>query len=368
MEQDPSSARTQTGHARPMKKRLAVAATSILIGLVFVLPASGATHGGKDVHKTAQDYISEFQRGIAFNANAPVDTLVTSHRIDKAGLSTLARELASGGPAVRENIVRLLEKVGLELDTPAPDKFAVIRDHAIIKVLLVEGLAKDDVGADAAVNVLRQHCMPKDLAAFADIYLKSLSHQQGDYLTLTAKAKVVRALPYVQKLAALPDWRENEQDMQIVKIALAALGDKAVEDSYIKSVWDAEKNAPPAPKNRFYDVGAAKDGSELANHLAVLGYVGTQRSLLTACSYLRSPLKSYVPDVSEQSIRYAALDAVFYNYPDEKVLYRPVKQSEWAAAEQFCTKHFGAVFDGPTPDLPTDEVYPRMQPAPNAAR
>ncbi|MFL6656559.1 MAG: hypothetical protein ACJ8GW_00660 [Massilia sp.] len=320
------------------------------------------------MHKTAQDYIAEFRRGVAFNPNAPVTTLVSSHRIDKAGLSTLSRELATGGPQVRENIVRLLEKVGLELDTPVPDKFRVIRDHAIIKALLVEGLAKDDVGADAAVSVLRQHCMPSDLAAFGDIYLASLARQNGDYLTLSAKAKVTRALPYVQKLAALPEWQESEQDMQIVKIALAALGDTVVEDSFIERAREAEKNAPPAPPNRFYNVGAAKDGTELASHLAVLGYVGTRRSLLAACSYLRSPLKSYVPDVSEQSVRYAALDAVFYNYPDEKVLYRPVKQSEWAAAEQFCTKHIGAVFDGPTPDLPRDEVYPRMQIAPNTGR
>lgn len=341
-----------------MRNGLAKAAFALVLGIAVYLPASGATPGEKQVHKTAQQYIKQFRSGVEFNKAEPVASLLVGGRLDKSTLGMLAKELAQGTEPVRENVVALLEQLGLALDSPRDDKFRIIRDHGIMRVLLVEGFAKPDAARNAAASALRHRCLPSDLAAFNDIYVKSLAQHKGDYVYLAAKAKTIQARTSVDELAKLPEFKENPDILEIVRLAQAALGNTAVEDEYINAVADAHKNAPPAPKNRYYDEGPALDGSAVAARLETMGLIGTRRSLLVACSYLRSPLKSYVPEVSEASIRTAALDAIRYNYPDERVLFEPRSVAEWRAAEQFCTQHIGAVFDGPTPDIPPPQIFP----------
>jgi hypothetical protein len=310
------------------------------------------------MHKTAQQFISEFRGGEDFDANSSIAGIIRSRHIDSANLYILKKELATGTPQVRENIVKLMERIGLELDSPSPDKFPIIRNRAIIKALLIEGFAKHDAASDAAATILREQCLPSDLATFGDIYLKSLQAQNGEYLYLVAKAKIGAARPYVDVLARSEKWQRHEEALKVIKIAQAALGNTEIEDEFIEATVEVERNAPPAPANRFYDVGSARDGKQVAAGLATLGLIGTRRSLLTVCAYLRSPMKTYVPNHWERSIRYDALDALRYNFPDERVLYRPTTLDEWAAAEAFCTRTLGAVFDGPTPDFPPDHVFP----------
>lgn len=335
----------------------------VLFGIALIPSATSADSGGIEMRKTAQQYIDEFRLGKNVGGGGGATGLVMSHRIEKSALSVLARELVVGSTEVRENIVELLGKVGLELDSPLPGKFPIIRDHSVIKVLLVEGFSKDDSAAGAAEVLLREKSRPSDLAAFGDIYIRSLRQFKGEYLYLVAKAKAVQARPLVENLSKLKVWQQDEDRSRIMKIVQAALGDTAVENEFIKSTIDAERNAPPAPKNRFYDVGEAKDGKEVAARIGSLGLIGTRRSLLLACAYLRSPLKSYVPDIKERSVRYVALDAIRYNFPDERTLLHPVSTTEWAAVEKFCIDNLGAVFDGATPDLPRDQPYPtRVQP------
>lgn len=277
-------------------------------------------------------------------------------------LELLTKELAAGSTDVRVDIVGRLEKLGLETDSPAPGKFAIIRDHAIIRTLLVGGFAKDDAAASDAARVLIEHCKPSDLAAFSTIYTASLRRLKGEYLYVAAKAKTVEAHQYVEKMALQPKWRDEPERREAIRLAQAALGNLQIEDQFIDAAVQAEQSAPPAPPNRFYNVGTARDGTELAKRIEPLGLIGTRRSLLAACGYLRSPLKSYVPDVSETSVRYAALNALLYNFPDERILNRPRDLAGWNAAEQFCTRNLGAVFNGPTPDLPPDQPYPIMSP------
>lgn len=279
-------------------------------------------------------------------------------------LEHFTKELATGSTDVRENIVRQLEKLGLETDAPAPDKFAVIRDHAIIRALVVGGFAKDDAAADRTAQILLDRCKPSDLAAFAPIYTASLRQSKGEYLYIAAKSKTVEARPLVEKMALQARWRDEPERRAAIRIAQAALGNTRIEDEFIDAAVQAGHSAPPAPPNRFYNIGTARDGTELARRLEPLGRIGTRRSLLAVCSYLRSPLKSYVPDVSERSVRYAALDALLYNYPDERLLHGPKDLAGWSAAEQFCTRNLGAVFNGPTPDLPPDQPYPTRMPTP----
>ena len=313
------------------------------------------------MHKTAQNYIAEFRRGVEFSGNDRVAGIVIKQRIVPGQLSLLTKELSIGTPKVRENVVKLLREIGLELDSPSPKKMRIIRDAAVIRALVLQGFAKDDEAASAAANVLIEHCLPADLAAFNDVYAQSLKVGMGDYLFVAAKAKALQASQYVEKMAQSPSWQEHEEHLKTVKIAQAALGNVSVESEFIKDVLDAAENPPPAPKNRFYDVGEAKDGAQVASRMPYLGYIGTKKSLQAACSFLRSPLKTYVVNSRERSIRYDALDAILYNFPDEGVLYNPRTLAEWSAAEQFCIEKLGATFDGPTPDLPRDVIYPRMR-------
>lgn len=305
--------------------------------------------------KTAQDYIDAFRRGEDFAA--PLDGLVLNRHVNRAAVPILAKELSVGTPAVREKLVRLLEAMALEANTPDPSKFPIIQDPMIIKALLAEGLAKDDSAADAAIKALCNGARPEDLAKQADILLKILAGPNADaVLYVVAKAKVLQARSFVEKMAASPEFKDD----QGVKIAQAALGNTAVEDEFIASTVAAAKNAPPAPKNRFYDVGDAKDGKALAEQLKLLGWIGTRRSLLTACGYARSLLKTYLPDYWERSVRLDAFRAVAYNFPDVRVLVDIHDRAGYGAAERFCTDQLGAIFDGPTPDLPPDMSYPRM--------
>jgi len=308
--------------------------------------------------KSAQQYIAEFRRGEALKSTDFVGGLVVNGRIEKSALSLLTRELATGTPVVRTNIVELLYRVGLELDKPMPGKFSIIRDHAVMKTLLVEGFAKDDEASSNAESILRKKCRPADLAVFDEIYINSLRREKGEYLYLIAKAKSSRAAPLVEALARSAVWQESEDYRQIIRITQAALGNAGIEAEFIAAAVKAERDAPPAPKNRFYDVGTARDGKQVAVQLELLGLIGTPRTLLQVCRFLRSPLKTYVPNIKERSIRYDALDALRYNFPDEKVLSHPVSAVEWRAAEQFCVANLGATFDGETPELPPDQIYP----------
>ncbi|WP_332851759.1 hypothetical protein [Duganella sp. S19_KUP01_CR8] len=294
-----------------------------------------------------------------------VEDIVNNQRLSRANLKFLTDELAIGTTEVRVNIVNHLEKLGLGMDTPTTDKFPIIRDQTIIRALVTGGFAKDDAATSRAATILTERCKPSDLAAFSGVYAASLQQSKGQYLYIAAKAKILEARPSVEKMALQPKWRDEPERRAAIRIAQAALGNTQVEDEFINAVIQAEKSAPPAPPNRFYNVGAAKDGTELAKRLEPLGLIGTRRSLLLVCSYLRSPLKSYVPDVSEKSVRYAALEALLYNFPDERVLDNPRDLPGWSTAEQFCIKNLGAVFDGPTPDIPPHQAYPtRLLPPP----
>ena len=335
--------------------------SSVFFVLLCLCPAffqSVMAQDSEKAHQTAQNYIDNFRRGEAFHDKASVSNIVAGIRSAPSELTILAKELADGTSEVRLQLVGLLEQIGIQLDTAAPDKFQLIRDHRIIRILLVQGYAKDDEARSEAGDALRIGCTPSDLAAFGHMYTKSLQQRSGQYLRLATKAKTVEASPYVEKLAKSPKWQREPGTYEVIQIAQAALGNQLVEDKFIQAVSDAEKNAPPAPRLYLYDVGTARDGTELVRRLEALGAIGTRKSLLVACRYLRSPLKSYVANVSERSVRFAALDALRYNFPDARVLNSPSNMDEWRAAEEYCTTHVGAVFDGPTPDIPPHLAYP----------
>ena len=66
---------------------------------------------------TAQRYIESFHNGADLRVHEQIGTLITAGRVRNSELTLLTKELAFGTSSVREKLVRLLEKTGLELDT-----------------------------------------------------------------------------------------------------------------------------------------------------------------------------------------------------------------------------------------------------------
>lgn len=330
----------------------------IFLGMLPALASCQTEYEDAEMRKTAQHYIDAFRAGNHPEIGASATGLVLNGTIERTSIILLAKELKSGSANVREHVVALLENIGLELDGASTGTNPVIRDKAVIRALLVEGFAKNDSAASSAELILREKCMPNDLAMFSDIYAASLQARHGEYLYLIAKAKAVHLKPMVDELAMLPAWQKDAELHRMIALVQAALGDARIEDEFIDATTRAEKNAPPAPANRFYNVSQSKDGKELASRLYMLGLIGTKKTLRAICAYLRSPIKTYVPNIKERSIRWDALDAIRYNFPDERLLSDPESVGEWSAVEQFCIIKFGAVFDGPTPEFERDRPYP----------
>lgn len=325
---------------------------------VSVLPAFGYTTGIYIVPKAPKEYIEAARRGERLEK--PITGFVVNNRVNVESLRLLAKELLSANSDLREKIVEILEDIGLQADSPSQLKFRIIRDRSVIKVLSNEALSKDDAASSSAINILRTRCRPTDLAVNGSSYVSSLRESPSPaLLLLIAKAKIYQAKELVDVLADSPGWQDDEEK-EVVRIAQAALGNKKIEEEFIAAAYEAKMHAPPAKPSKFFDMTGVKDGQRLANQIELLGFIGTRRSLVVACSFLRTPLKTYVTNHLETSVRYDVLNALLYNFPDEKVLFGPKTVEEFFESELFCTKNLGAVFDGPTPDLPPDRLYPSM--------
>lgn len=340
-----------------MIRRFVRHAAGAALALCLLLPPAHA-NPSDDATAAAQALADGYRAGVPFDHRVPVQPLVDNGRVAPAALALLAQALATGTAPSRQAIVRLLEQAALAADRPAPGRFALVRDRAVIRVLVTAGFVRDDAAATEAARVLLERCLPADLAAFHPIYLASLRQSKPDHVGIAARAKTPGALRHVERIARQARWRDRPDVLDELRIARAALGNRQVEDGLIRAAGRAARHAPPAPPNRFYDVGDARDGAALAARLDQLGRVGTRRSLAVVCRYLRSPLKTYVADVSEHSVRRAAARALLYNYPDRRLLDSPSGVDEWRDVERFCTRQLGVVFSGPTPDLPAPLPYP----------
>lgn len=289
-----------------------------------------------EMSTAAQNYIKVFRRDEDFQR--PITGLIINQKIDKRGIETLGRELTTGTAQVREKIVNLLLETDLQANSER-HKHGVLRDQDILKLLSTSGLAKNDLGLNAAASVLRNYSEQKTLTSYSKHYTKALEYStNSELLLLIAKAKPIEARVAIEHLSVSPDWNDEES----VKIASAALGNTAYEDKYIQAA------------------AQASDGESLALALKSLGLIGTQRSLKTVASYLRTPLKISREGSFERTVRMDALEALAYNFPDQSFLYpnNINAPEDYTAAEQFCTTKFGAVFDRAVPDFPADRIFP----------
>lgn len=285
----------------------------------------------------AQDYIAAFQRGEDFTP--PSIGVIVDGQPDRAAIQLLGKELAVTNPSVRENIVALLVDMGQRTDPLTPKGADVLRHPQIIALLAGAGLAKPDLGREAAMDALRKLVTRPDLARFeADLVNVLGDAPTEEAFLLVAKAKPQKAKVLVDRLSKLPEWKEVEA----AKIARAALGDKDVEDEFLAAA------------------DAATDGKALAQALGSLALMGTPRSLKAIAERLRTPLTIHIPGAFEKAVRLNVLEALLYNFPDQPVLYpnNIIAEADYTAAERFCIKTLGVTYTDPPPPFLTYRGYP----------
>ena len=305
-----------------------------LVVLIYVLMAQQAACNKTEkitMSKSAQDYIAAFQRGENFNP--PATGVFVNGQPDEAALQILGKELAVANPNVRENIVRLLVDMARRTDPLTPKGADVVRHPQILTLLAGPGLSKPDLGREAAMEALRKLVTQQDLARFDSAITNALAEKPtSEAFLLVAKAKPEKAKELVDRLAALPEWNNEES----AKIARAALGATEVEDEYLAAA------------------DAAQDGKSLARALGPLGLIGTPRTLKAIAERLRSPLtieiSGHMPG-GVKSVRLNVLDALLYNFPDQPVLYpnNINRDEDYRAAERFCTERLGVTYKTPPP-------------------
>jgi hypothetical protein len=290
-----------------------------------------------------ENYITEFEAEKRFRA--PALGLVSNKKLDPTAAIELRKKMLTASPQVRENLVKLLEDVGFQLDELYPPSKVVIRDSNIIEILATEGFTKDDIGMSTSANVLRIRCEEESLRKHNKQFAIALEKSpSGTLFLLVAKAKALEANATIKRFADDAEWKDEEE----FKVAQAALGDTRVEDNFIKDALTASN---------------AKDGTALADALRKLGLIGTRRSLLTIASYMRTPLNVERTRFA-RSVRLNAIAALKYNFPAALVLNDEgvTSQKDYDAAEKFVTQKLGYVFEGPAPEFFTNQPFPVPMP------
>ncbi len=280
----------------------------------------------------AQDYVAAFKRGETFVP--PSKGVFVGGQPDEAALQVLATELPESEPRVKENIVKLLVDMGRSTDPLKPKGVDVLRNTRILEILAGPGLAKPDLGREAAMESLRKLATMRDLTRFDSEFTNALAEEPTtEAFLLVAKAKSSKAKDLVERLIKLPKW----ENLEAAKIARAALGSKEDEDRFLAVA------------------AAATTGEALAKALGPLSLIGTPRTLKAIAERLRSPLtieiSGHMPGKSEKSIRLNVLEALLYNYPDEPTLYpnNINRDEDYRAAERFCSSTLGVVYKDPPP-------------------
>lgn len=318
--------------------------TFTLVALNCVLSMQPATCDKTEktpISQSAQDYIAAFRRGEDFTP--PAKDVFVNGQPDPAALKVLGEELTTASGSVREKLVALLVDMGVRTDPLTPKGAEVLRHPQIIALLAGPGLAKADAGREAAMDALRKLTTQPALAKYDVMIVKALEESPSDdAFLLVAKAKPKEAKPIVDRLLVSPQWRSEES----ARLAAAALGNTHIEDAYLKLVNDVT------------------DGKGLAKALGPLALMGTPRSLRAIAERLRTHLTIDVPGAYEKSVRLNVLEALLYNYPDQTVLYpnNIIKEADYTAAEQFCTKTLGVTYTTPAPPFLTYRGYPIPRP------
>lgn len=286
----------------------------------------------------ANEVIERLRRGEPFKRGVEA-FLRPDGTPDPAGLAEIAEALRTTPEPAREGLVRLLVAIGRQVDPLRKAGGNLLRDPAVIALLVTPGLAVPGGGRDHALDALEASTPRELLAPHHEAIAKDLEERPGtSALSLVAKAKPPQAKDVVDKLAGSPSFAGSEA----LDVAKAALGDTAVE----KRLVDA-----------FLATQVPEEKIRLA---AVLGRVATPAALSALASEMRTDLVYEMPAVMMRSVRLDILAAISKSYPDRPLLWDNAISSDedYAKIEAFLETTFGTKWKKPRPPYLTIQGFP----------
>jgi hypothetical protein len=257
---------------------------------------------------------------------------------DSRALDVFGQALADEPEPVRTQVANLLITLGRKVDPLQASGGNLIRNPRIIRLLIVQGLSNVGQTRDECLDALVASVPGEMLRDYGPPLTQTLERfPDGTTLLLVAKAKPAAAIAVVKELASSPRWAKSEN----VQIAMAALGDKGVENRFIQSFL------------------TTRDPKQKANLAKSLGYIGTDSALRALASQMRTDLVVEMPMVSRRSVRLDIIAALSYNFPDKPFLYdnAVLDDSGYARVEQFCEKTFDTKWQAPRPPFLTIQGF-----------
>lgn len=302
--------------------------------------ASAAPASGKETVSMQQalDVIERLRKGESFRRGA--EAFVTAEgTVDAAALARLGEAIDAAHGGLREQLIRLLAAVGREVDPLKKAGGNLIRDPAVVALLVAPGLSERGSGRDYALDTLEASVPRELLQPHHEAIAKDLEERPGtSALLLVAKAKPPQAAATVKALATGSQWSGSEE----MAIAKAALGDTAEEKRLVDAFL------------------AMKDPREKMRLAAVLGRVATPGALAALASEMRTDLVYEMPNVMRRSVRLDILAALSKSYPDKTFLWDNALSSDedYARVEAFCEATFGTKWKTPRPPYLTIQGFP----------
>ena len=267
-----------------------------------------------------QEQIGKFRAGEEFRGDSSI--YLVNGRPDVAVLGELRSALRRENEPVREQICHLLADMGKRADPLYAKGGELIRDRSVISILIEEGLSRQTSARDICIEYL-QGCVPaSSLKEFGKQLADNLKVWPNTRLLLAiAKAKPPEAAETVDSLMKIPGWAQKPATM----IAAAALGNKDIEDGFIR---------------RFKEATDPKEKAEAARNL---GFIGTPAALEALAGGMRTGLVLEMPGVSMRSVRIFVIEGLRYNFPDSTFLYSNAVRSDkdYEVIEKFCEETFG---------------------------
>jgi hypothetical protein len=294
----------------------------------------------KNPAQIAETYVKSFQDGEEFMP--PSEGLVDRTTPDPQALLVLERHLWEDSSEVRANIVDLLADLGAQCADPSNTGIAAIKDRRILELLVKVGMAKPDLAREKAMQHLRTMVLRSDLGSWSQDLTKVIEERPTeDALLLVAKARAVQAREGLEKLANDPEWSGDRP----LSIARAALGDAALMGNYLQDLQTAVSRS---------DIEGFEEAIE------ALSRTGGPEALKAVAEQLRTPLIAAVPKAGARSLRLVVLEGLAYAFPDEIVLYPDniIEEEDYVAAERFCERELGAVYNDPRPPFLTYGPFP----------
>lgn len=325
---------------RPKLKIAASVAFAIAVLALFAYGASSrmskptraaSTNDSKMNPGTKMKIIQEIERyrqGDSFDGDVSVYSSSSAGAID-----LLASELRQNPSShVRLQLVDVLVAIACESD-PA----GMISDRQIVSILLNEGSTLADGAYMQALDRLAKKTSPSILGEFGKALAKLAKRSPDPSLFLViAKAKAQEALPELEGLRDDPRWNDDE----CLEIALAALGDKPLENKFTKAFL------------------ASQEPSEKIELARKLGQIGSRSALRALAQEMRTPLIYEMPGNSESSVRVEIASAIGYNYPDKPFLMSVQEESDYERIEKFCESEFGIEWKTPRPPFLVFNLLP----------